>query len=221
MNKLALYFCLFLVVGCNQKKPDDFKVIQEEIPSMIIESRYFSSNNFIGKPIDGYLSNRLMLTEEATAALQRVQENLLAQKLSLKIFDAYRPQRAVDQFVDWCEDETDTVNKKIYYPNLEKSELLPGGYIAAKSGHSRGSTVDLTIVYLEDFREFDMGTPYDYFGKESHGNSEEITTMQQKNRRFLDAMMRKEGFERLPEEWWHFTLKNEPYPDTYFDFVID
>ena len=203
------------------KIPHGFGAIAEAIPGITIEARYATTRNFIGQKIPGYNSDNLLLSVEAIAALKKVQSNLNEQGLGLKVFDAYRPQRAVDYFVAWCADDADTINKHVYYPNVAKTDLLPTGYIAAKSGHSRGSTLDLTIINLTTGEELDMGTPWDYFGPESWGSYQDITSTQKHNRQLLANIMAKHGFKSLPEEWWHFTLANEPYPNTYFDFVVE
>ena len=153
-------------------------------------------------------------------ALIQVQNDLDQMNLSLKIFDAYRPQMSVNYFINWSNDPLDTINKSIYYPKIKKSELFPLGYIAERSGHSRGSTVDLTIVDNTTFKELDMGTPYDFFGPESATNFIEITDKQRSNRLLLLETMTRNGFENYSKEWWHYTLKEEPFND-YFNFVIE
>ena len=162
------------------------------------------------------------LTKEAAAALKNVSDDLMAQGYRIKIYDAYRPQTAVDHFKAWAEDLEATEMKPYFYPEVDKSELFDKGYIAAKSGHSRGSTVDLTIVDMMTGREVDMGGGFDYFGELSHPDYTETLTKEQiDNRMILREAMVKAGFRPLPEEWWHFTLENEPYPDTHFDFPVD
>ena len=203
-----------------QRRPDSFVALRSVIPDLVVELRYFSSNNFIGRPIDGYEDNIVWMTEAAARALQGAQEDLAAQGLGLKVFDAYRPQRAVDNFVRWAADSNDLLMKQQYYPSLEKSELFPGGYIAERSGHSRGSTVDLTLVRLADSQELDMGSPYDFFDPVSWPSDTSITAQQQANRLKLREAMLANGFRPLDTEWWHFTLEGEPYTDTYFDFPV-
>ena len=149
-----------------------------------------------------------------------MQQVLAADGLGLKVFDAYRPQRAVDDFMRWAADPDDTTMKATYYPNVDKSDLIPKGYIAARSGHSRGSTVDVTLARLTDGRELDMGGPFDYFDPLSWPSSMRVTAAQYRNRMKLREVMTRHGFEPLREEWWHFTLRSEPYPDTYFDFPV-
>ena len=177
----------------------------------------------MGAPVDGYAANVLILTAEAATALAAVQQEVLKDGFSLKVFDAYRPQRAVDRFMRWTEAASDTLTKAKYYPNISKDSLVPQGYIWKKSGHSRGSTIDLTLVYNSGKnarQEVDMGTEWDFFGPESWPSYEGVPDECFERRQYLQAVMIKHGFSPLREEWWHFTLKNEPFPDTYFDFEI-
>ena len=202
---------------------DGFTNLKDEIPSIVIDLRYFSSDNFIGDTITGYYDTKCFMTAEATLALSKVQTELNSQGLGLKVFDAYRPQQAVDHFVRWAKDLEDERMKDRYYPNVEKSRLFELGYISARSGHTRGSTADLTIVYTSGDKagqEMDMGTPWDFFSEKSWPASDEVTTIQKANRMLLQSIMIKHGFKHYSAEWWHFTLKNEPYPKTYFDFPI-
>lgn len=207
--------------GQLEKVPQKFSDLATLLPSVRIEVRYASSNNFIGKPIDGYKAAKIFLTNNAIIALEKVQDDLRDQGLGLKVYDGYRPQRAVDQFVRWSQRADDTLMKAIYYPYISKHKLFTLGYIAAKSGHSRGSTVDLTLVNLSSGKELDMGSHYDYFGTISGVFNKTISEDQLSNRLLLRNAMLKNGFKALSEEWWHFTLKKEPYPNTYFDFVIE
>lgn len=197
-----------------------FVHIQKVIPGLKVEARYHSDNNFVGTIVDGYQSDSLMLTREAATALAKVQKALKPRGFELKIFDSYRPQRAVDHFVRWAEDLEDTLHKRTYYPDVDKSELFDKGYIAAKSGHTRGSTVDLTIIFTRTKEELDMGTPFDYFSPKSWPSDTTVSDLQYNNRMMLQQVMEDNGFKHLKEEWWHFTLKNEPFPTTYFDFVV-
>lgn len=219
--RLLLVALLAGVVSCQSGELSDFVAIADEIPDIVIEARYATPQNFMGRQVPGYQSGRLKLTRSATAALSEVQSDLSARGYGLKVFDAYRPQRSVDAFVAWCADPGDTLKKQEYYPDISKDELLPQGYIAARSGHSRGSTVDLTVIDLNTGTELDMGTPFDFFGPESHGDYSGISEAQSANRMMLKEVMVRNGFRPLPEEWWHFTLKDEPFPDTYFDFVVE
>ena len=200
--------------------PDGFSSIQREIEGIMLEPRYKTENNFTGRVVEGYQSLELMLTVETINALQAAQKEFNKKGFSIKIFDAYRPQKAVNYFIEWAKDQADTLRKNEYYPHLKKSELFPLGYIAERSGHSRGSTVDLTLVYFDKEntpKEVDMGSSYDYFGEESHVFYEQITDEQKEARRYLRKVMLNNGFKPYAKEWWHFTLKNEPYPNTYFD----
>lgn len=216
----ALLIESFLVSQATVAKEahDGFSDITHDAADVITDIRYYSANNFVGARIDGYLAPRCLLTTEATAALAQVQVVLLKQGRSLKIFDCYRPQRAVDHFVRWANNLADQHTKAEYYPFVDKAELFARGYIAARSGHSRGSTVDLTIVELDGGQELDMGTPFDFFDSRSHTDSPGITVEQRANRNQLRSLMEQYNFLSLPEEWWHFTLENEPYPDIYFNF---
>ena len=198
-----------------------FVLLSEAIPDAILEIRYYSTYNFVGDRIDGYEEPLAFLTKEAAKALKEVSDELVNKGYRLKIYDAYRPQSAVDHFVRWSKDTSDTRMKEYFYPELDKSVLFEQGYIMEKSGHSRGSTVDLTIVDMKTGKEVDMGGTFDYFGELSHPSYTGITTEQYGNRMILREAMLGHGFQPLDEEWWHFTLKNEPYPDTYFDFPIN
>lgn len=218
---LLLLLVNFQLIGFSQEMPNSFVYLNNIAPSIQIELRYLSSNNFIGKPIDGYKSNCLIVTKETAKQLQIIQQKLLKEKLSLKIFDAYRPQQAVNHFVKWAKVLHDTLMKQKYYPRVPKSQLFNLGFIASKSGHTRGSTVDLTIVNLETDKELDMGSPYDFFGEESHPYFKNITKKQKENRLFLRKIMLENGFKPYDNEWWHFTLKNEPFPRVYYNFPVD
>ena len=199
---------------------DQFVDIKEVIPSVQLDIRYYTHNNFIGSRIDGYDAPKCLLTREAALALKYVQEELVNNRQALKIFDCYRPQQAVDHFVRWAKDLNDQKMKAEYYPSINKKSLFKDGYIAEKSGHSRGSTVDLTIVDLNTNRELDMGTRFDYFDPLSHTASNGISKIQRDNRIALKTIMERNGFKNLKEEWWHFTLKNEVFPNRYFDFKV-
>ena len=218
---------------------DDFVEITEIVPDAILEIRYYSTYNFVGTRIDGYRQPVALLTRAAAEALRAVSDELMAKGYRLKIYDAYRPQRAVDHFVRWAADIPDTLMKAYFYPDLDKSVLFDQLYIMEKSGHTRGSTVDLTLFDMTTEREVDMGGTFDWFGPESHpdfcgdpdaavfnGDNHEspagrsITAEQFANRMILREAMVRHGFKPLDSEWWHFTLKDEPYPDTYFIFPV-
>lgn len=201
--------------------PEGFVDMGEYIADVQIEARYAGSGNFVGAPIDGYEAEKVLLTREAADALLAVQTELSEVGLGLKLFDGYRPQRAVDHFVRWAQDPEDESMKWIYYPQIDKSELFDLGYIAEQSGHSRGSAVDLTLITLETGEELDMGTRWDYFDPRSAPSNQEVSPQHQARRMLLQITMIKHGFEPLDTEWWHFKLRDEPYPDTYFDFVIE
>jgi len=205
----------------SQTLPNGFSYVSEIDATIKKELRYATSNNFIGKPIDGYLKDSLIISTPAAKALKEIQTKLILSGLSLKIFDAYRPQQAVDHFVRWAKVMNDTLMKQLYYPDVQKSELFTLGFIASKSGHTRGSTVDLSIVDVKTNKEVDMGSSYDFFGEKSHPFYKKITEAQMKNRMLLRTIMIKNGFIPYDNEWWHFTLKDEPYPTTYFNFLIE
>ena len=198
-----------------------FALLSEAVPDAILEIRYYSTYNFVGERIDGYEEPLALLTKEAASALKEVSDELLPMGFRLKIFDAYRPQMAVTHFMNWALDADDTRMKEYFYPELDKDTLFPQGYIAEHSGHSRGSTVDLTLFDMAAEKEVDMGGTFDYFGELSHPDYTGITREQYDNRMILREVMLKHGFKPLVEEWWHFTLENEPYPDTYFTFPIN
>lgn len=199
----------------------DFVLLSEAVPDAILEIRYYSTYNFVGDRINGYEEPLAMLTTEAAAALKEVSDELMSKGYRLKIFDAYRPQMAVTHFMDWALDAEDTRMKEYFYPELDKTVLFPQGYIAEHSGHSRGSTVDLTLFDMNTEREVDMGGTFDYFGELSHPDYTEITEEQYAMRMMLREVMMKHGFRPLEEEWWHFTLEDEPYQNTYFTFPIN
>ena len=199
-----------------------FVLLTDVVPDAILEIRYFSTFNFVGERIRSYHAPIAYLTTEAAAALKAVSDDLIAQGYRIKVYDAYRPQSAVDHFIDWANDPDVTQMKPYFYPDVDKSELFAQGYISAKSDHSRGSTVDLTIVDMMTGREMDMGGGFDFFDEISHSDYIETLTQEQLcNRTILKKAMENHGFLPIPEEWWHFILKDEPYPDTYFDFPVD
>ena len=197
-----------------------FVSVGDAVPDAILEIRYYSTFNFIGDRIDGYERPAALLTREAAARLKEAAGDLAEKGYRLKIFDAYRPQMAVDHFMRWAEDPSDTRMKRYFYPDLRKSDLIPGHYIARRSGHSRGSTVDLTLFDMRTHREVDMGSPFDFFGEASHPDSPGVSEPQRAARMLLRGAMMRRGFLPIASEWWHFTLENEPYPDTYFTFPV-
>ncbi|WP_342151843.1 M15 family metallopeptidase [Methylorubrum sp. SB2] len=187
------------------------------VPGLGVEMRYATSENFVGRPIAGYEAPRCLLTPQAARALARVQADLAPESLGLKVFDCYRPVRAVADFAAWARDPADTRMKAAYYPRTDKADLFRLGYIAERSSHSRGSTVDLTLVRLADGAELDMGTPFDLFDEASATESNLVGPTAQANRLRLRAVMIRAGFTPYPQEWWHFTLKDEPFPSKAFD----
>lgn len=198
----------------------DFVVLADYVPGIIQEIRYYSTYNFIGDRIDGYEEPCALLTKEAARALKTVANEANVLGYRLKIFDTYRPARAVKHFVLWGIEDMDLRMKPYFYPDLEKQELFIKGYIASQSSHSRGSTVDLTLFDMKTGREVDMGSPFDMFSEVSHPDYSGITEEQFENRILLSSLMMKAGFVPIDCEWWHFTLENEPFPDTYFDFPV-
>ena len=204
-----------------QKLKKGFSYLSEVDESIQQELRYFSSNNFIGKKIDGYKKNNVIISNAAANALKKVQAELKQMGLSLKVYDAYRPQQSVDHFVRWAKKLNDTLMKQSYYPTIRKSDLFQLGFIASKSGHTRGSSVDLSIVEIKTNKEIDMGSSYDFFGATSHSFHKKLSNRQEKNRMLLRNIMIKNGFKPYDKEWWHYTLVDEPFPDTYFNFDIE
>ena len=200
--------------------PSGFVLLGEAVPRIVQEIRYYSAYNFIGERIDGYEEPCALLTKEAARALKSVANEMNVRGYRLKVFDAYRPATAVKHFVLWGIEDTDIRMKQYFYPDLEKQELFIKGYIAKQSSHSRGSTVDLTLLDMASGKEVDMGSPFDFFGEISHPDYRGITDEQYQNRMELRNCMIRNGFEPIDCEWWHFTLKDEPYPDTYFDFPV-
>ncbi len=198
----------------------DFVHIADVVPDVIYEIRYYSTYNFVGTRIDGYEAPVALLTKEAANALKKAGDILKNKGYRLKIFDAYRPQTAVNHFIRWAEDVEDTAMKQYFYPDVDKSKLFELEFICARSGHSRGSTVDLTLFDMHTEREVDMGGTFDWFGEQSYPTYTNITDEQMQMRNLLRYAMMEAGFKPFETEWWHFTLKDEPYPDTYFDFPV-
>ena len=248
INATLLLCSIVISVGCSSKNDaiisetedsSQFVTLTDVVPDAILEIRYFSTYNFVGTRIDGYLEPTALLTKAAADSLLAVSNDVKAKGFRLKIYDAYRPQKGVDHFVRWAEDIPDTLMKSYFYPDLDKSVLFEQEYIYEKSGHTRGSTVDLTLFDMTTEKELDMGGTFDWFGPESHpdfcGNPEtgeytgdnsqsptgrSITAEQFHNRMILREAMLRHGFKPLDSEWWHFTLKDEPFPDTYFTFPV-
>ena len=217
-----------MLLSCSQEAKiapeydnSDFVRVTDVIPDAILEIRYYSTYNFVGERIDGYELPIALMTREAADSLKAVNDELKAHGYRIKIWDAYRPQRAVNHFIRWAENISDTAMKAVFYPIVDKSVLFERGYIYARSSHSRGSTVDLTLLDAATGRELDMGSPFDWFGEESHPDYPCPLYRQSDNRKILYNAMVRHGFEGIDSEWWHFTLRNEPYPDTYFDFPIN
>ena len=216
-----------------------FVMLTDAVPDAILEIRYYGTYNFVGKRIDGYEEPTALLTRAAADSLRAVSDDVREQGYRLKIYDAYRPQKGVNHFVRWSKAVVDTLMKRYFYPDLQKSVLFPQEYIMERSGHTRGSTVDLTLFDMQTEKELDMGGTFDWFGPESHpdfcGNPEtgeytgdnsksptgrSITEEQFQNRMILRRAMLRHGFRALDTEWWHFTLNEEPFPDTYFTFPV-
>ena len=203
-----------------EKNTADFVLVSDYVPAVIQEIRYYSTYNFVGDRIDGYEQPCAILTKEAARALKEISNKLNVMGYRIKVFDTYRPATAVRHFTLWGVDDLDLRMKPFFYPDLEKQELFRRGYIASKSSHSRGSTIDLTLLDMKTGKEVDMGSPFDYFSEASHPDYKGVTKEQYENRMFLQDMMVRGGFEPIDCEWWHFTLRDEPYPDTYFDFPV-
>ncbi len=199
-------------------RPAAFVDVATLVPGLVVDMRYFGTRNFVGARVDGYEAPVCLLTRQAAAALAAVQRDLSARKLGLKVFDCYRPKRAVHHFVRWARDP-DNATKAEFYPDIDKRALFREGFIASRSGHSRGSTVDLTLVTLPGGEELDMGTPFDLLSYRS-SLSGQVSAQQRANRKLLADAMRARGFIPYAKEWWHFTLNNEPFPDSYFDFPV-
>ena len=217
---LALLLTFFTTI-CVAQLRDGFVYAEDIIDDIAVELRYCNDNNFVGQQIDGYEKEVVIMTTLAAKALKKVQDTLKKQGFGLKIYDAYRPQRAVNHFVHWAKQVSDTLKKQEFYPNVQKRNLFKEGYIASKSRHSSGSTLDLTIINFETGEELDMGTPYDFFGPESWVENNNLTQKQQDNRQLLQKVMLTNGFRNYPQEWWHFTLIGEPYRNQYFDFLVE
>ncbi|NLU71067.1 M15 family metallopeptidase [Streptomyces sp. HNM0574] len=230
--------------GQEPRAPREFVALRDVAPTVLQEIRYPTRHNFVGDPVDGYRQPMCVLTRDAAEALRDAQRSFLRRGYTLKVYDCYRPQRAVDHFVRWAKDPDDERMKAEFYPRVAKDRLFEDGYIAEKSGHSRGSTVDLTLVRLpaaptrpyvpgeplkpcyapreERFPDnsLDMGTGFDCFDTLSHTDDPRITAGQRAHRTLLKETLEAAGFTNLPEEWWHFTLEEETFPDSFFDFPV-
>ena len=211
-----------LIGSCThmEARPGEFVDASVVIPSLRVEMRYAAEHNFVGRRVDGYAAPVCLLTRQAAEALARAQTDLESHGLGLKVYDCYRPRRAVAHFARWARDLGDQATKAEFYPTVDKTQLFAQGYIAERSGHSRGSTVDLTIVDLASGAEIDMGSPFDLFDTRSWPTDQTVSAAARDNRLMLQSLMTRHGFRPLREEWWHFTLNDEPYPETYFDFVV-
>lgn len=201
--------------------PQGFVYLDEYIPSAQQVMGYSGEKNFVGMPIDGYLAPFAIATEEAALALQAISDELEQQELILVFYDAYRPQKAVNHFIRWSLDEEDLLMKESFYPREEKSTLFKRGYLSKRSGHSRGSTVDVTLAHADTGEELDMGSPVDMLDVISNFNTKQITQEQAANRKLLKQLMTKHNFKSYSKEWWHYTLKVEPFPNEYFDFDVE
>ena len=203
----------------DQYRAPGFVSVSDVIPDVLLDVRYYSTYNFVGERIDGYEAPLVLLTREAAEALALVNADLRRKGLRLVLYDGYRPQQAVDHFVRWAKSEDESM-RPVFYPDVDKADLFTRGFIARRSGHSRGSTIDLTLLDEKSGSLLDMGGPFDFFGELSHPDSPAVTPQQHENRWLLREAMLNHGFKPLSTEWWHFTLVDEPYPDTYFDFPV-
>ena len=204
----------------SEQRPDSFVDAASVAPGLFVEARYAGAHNFVGRPIEGYDKPICYLTKPAAAALAQVVADLEPRGLTIKVFDCYRPERAVAHFARWARNLGDVKMKSEFYPQVDKSTLFRDGYIAARSGHSRGSTADLTLARRTGGKELDMGTPFDFFSPRSWPSDKSISAEAQANRELLAQAMQRRGFRPYDKEWWHFTLRHEPYPETYFDFPV-
>ncbi|HEX3804863.1 MAG TPA: D-Ala-D-Ala dipeptidase VanX [Solirubrobacteraceae bacterium] len=199
---------------------DRFVFVDEHVSGIYWDAKYATWDNFVGKPVDGYVANRIVGTRALCVALERAREEAVSLGFGLLLWDGYRPQRAVDSFVRWSQQPEDGRTKLRHYPNIDRADMFEKGYVAAKSGHSRGSTVDLTLFHLSTGERAPMGGDHDLMDAISHHGAEGITQVDTQNRQYLRSIMEVCGFSSYDCEWWHYTLKDEPYPDTYFDFPI-
>jgi D-alanyl-D-alanine dipeptidase len=219
-STLAALFLVAQPAPAREELPAGFVDAAAVVPDLVVDLRYFGSDNFVGERIDGYARACCLLSAPAARALAGVARDLSARGLGLKAFDCYRPQRAVAHFVRWAQRLDDVKRKAEFYPDVDKRNLFRDGYIAERSGHSRGSTIDLTLVRRVDGSELDMGSPFDFFSPRSWPSDKSVSAEAQQNRALLAAAMTRRGFKPYDKEWWHFTLADEPFPDTYFDFPV-
>ena len=217
---VALVLLLPASARAQEAPPAGFVDAAAVVEGLLVEMRYFGDNNFVGQRIDGYERPRCLLTVQAARALAAVQRELAARGLGLKVFDCYRPTRAVAHFVRWAQRIDDVKRKAEFYPAIDKRDLFRLGYIAARSGHSRGSTVDLTLARRADAAELDMGTPYDFSDAKSWTSDRSVSVEARRNRALLIEAMARGGFRSYHKEWWHFSLADEPFPHTYFNFPV-
>jgi D-alanyl-D-alanine dipeptidase len=199
---------------------DDFVFVDELVPAIRWDAKYATWDNFTGKPVEGYLANRIVGTRALCAGLQRAQQKAASLGFGLLLWDGYRPQRAVDRFLRWSAEPEDGRTKLRHYPNLDRAQMFAGGYVAARSGHSRGSTVDLTLYHLDTGELVAMGGHHDLMDPTSHHRATCLGGIEARNRQYLCGIMSASGFSPYALEWWHYTLTDEPYPSTYFDFPI-
>ena len=222
--RLLTLFIPFLPISSwahTKALPPGFVYLNDVAPTILSEIRYAGPHNFVGNPIHGYKRPVCIITKRAALALLDVQYDLKKQGFKLKVFDCYRPQKAVDHFVAWSKAKEDWHTKAAYYPHLKKTDLFNQDYIASQSGHTRGSTIDLTVINLKTHRPLDMGTPFDFMDDRSNPLSDAVSKTQFENRMILRRVMISDGFIPYPGEWWHFTLKGEPFPNTYFNFDVE
>ena len=220
LQALVTLYGLASVSAQAQQRPAAFVDAAAVVPGLVAEMRYLGPNNFVGRPIDGYERPICLLTREAAAALAAVARDLEPRGLALKVFDCYRPVRAVAHFVRWAQNIADVARRAEFYPGVDKRTLFRDGYISSRSGHSRGSTVDLTLIRRADGRELDMGTPFDFFSPRAAPSDRTVRPEAQQNRALLAQAMGRRGFRPYSKEWWHFTLRGEPFPHSYFDFPV-
>ncbi|QDO93993.1 M15 family metallopeptidase [Formosa sediminum] len=220
--KFKIAFIGFLIsTMASAQLPKGFVYVKDIVPNIVLDMRYCTDYNFVGMPIYGYHEAVCIATKETADALLAVQKELEPKNLSLKIFDSYRPQEAVNHFIAWAKNVNDTLMKPDFYPNVDKRYLFRDGYIASKSRHSSGSTVDLTIVNTLTGENLDMGSPFDFFGEPSWVAYSNLTAKQKENRMLLQRVMQKHGFRSYSKEWWHFTLREEPFKNQYFNFPVE